>query len=562
MEFNPILESKILWVSWYPKSWKWKSQSNNNNSCKVISKMSIEAIVCASCPEHLQGDVTAICKDYGIQKAFGKPGDMIDSLKGKDWVPKWQAKVVMAVVTKAQTLNLNRAKIICIMGGKNCDEEMAQQPALVRAIKKEIDDPGFMVKVEWMEFSEFRDTYSVASPVATSQSKQKPISAVSGKASNAAQGNASGTQAKVPPSQPSQNTRNESVKSHPAPPPSKGSEQSTKSGNSNPPPSTAEQQQQQQQHRGQENSRKGRDTDKPSSSSNSSKQLVDEDDICYVCGECEQEFKTENACLQHQSSTGHRNPECANCGKTFGKNVSLVQHCESTGHTPVVRKNSVLETVFTRVQAPPVVASRPILSGSAVVSYNNMKSAIVAKNVSLVRSIYQNEFMGSIDINGVTNEKCGATTRVPLLHFAATSTVEIVQFLIACRANINGQSECGETALMHACAGNCTDIVRLLLENGANMYTVDYMTSRAAVFFIIRSKVDIMQLFLANGFNVDAVVLGDGFSLIAYAFKYSNIEMMTLLLSSGANPNKKGPNGRSALEVARSYSSHRPDVIA
>ena len=68
---------------------------------------------------------------------------MVNVLSGKDWIPKWEAKVVMATVTKAQTLNSNKALILCIAGGKHCDAEMVRQPALARAIKTEMASQDF-----------------------------------------------------------------------------------------------------------------------------------------------------------------------------------------------------------------------------------------------------------------------------------------------------------------------------------------------------------------------------------------------------------------------------------
>jgi len=122
----------------------------------------MEAAVCASCPEAFHDEVAALCRQHGIQKAFGKAGDMVNSLSGKDWIPKWEAKVVMATVTKAQTMGAEKALIICIAGGKNCDSEMARQPHLVRAIKKEMEDEQFRVRVEWIEKEEFFERYSAA----------------------------------------------------------------------------------------------------------------------------------------------------------------------------------------------------------------------------------------------------------------------------------------------------------------------------------------------------------------------------------------------------------------
>ena len=62
---------------------------------------------------------------------------MVNVKSGKDWIPKWEAKVVMATVTKAKTLKASKALILYIAGGKPCDAEMVRQPTLARAIKKQ-----------------------------------------------------------------------------------------------------------------------------------------------------------------------------------------------------------------------------------------------------------------------------------------------------------------------------------------------------------------------------------------------------------------------------------------
>jgi hypothetical protein len=84
---------------------------------------------------------------------------MVNSLSGKDWIPKWEAKVVMATVTKAQTMGVNKALILCVSGGKNCDAEMGRQPQLVRAIKQEMADQSFRVRVEWMDVEDFYERW-------------------------------------------------------------------------------------------------------------------------------------------------------------------------------------------------------------------------------------------------------------------------------------------------------------------------------------------------------------------------------------------------------------------
>ena len=132
-----------------------------------------EAVVCASCPETYHDRVAELCLQHQIQKAFGKAGDMLNKLSGKGWIPKWEAKVVMATVTKAQTLNTNKALILCIAGGKNCDAVMARQPALVRAIKTEMASQEFRVRVELIEIHEFLERYPDVTSKTSKSTKPK-----------------------------------------------------------------------------------------------------------------------------------------------------------------------------------------------------------------------------------------------------------------------------------------------------------------------------------------------------------------------------------------------------
>ena len=69
-----------------------------------------DAVVCASCPETYHDRVAELCLQHQVQKAFRKAGDTLNKRRGKGWIPKWEAKVVMATVTMAQTLNTNKAQ--------------------------------------------------------------------------------------------------------------------------------------------------------------------------------------------------------------------------------------------------------------------------------------------------------------------------------------------------------------------------------------------------------------------------------------------------------------------
>ena len=52
----------------------------------------VEAVVGTSCPESYHDRVAEFCLQHQVQKAFGKAGDMVNALSGKDWIPKGKPK--------------------------------------------------------------------------------------------------------------------------------------------------------------------------------------------------------------------------------------------------------------------------------------------------------------------------------------------------------------------------------------------------------------------------------------------------------------------------------------
>ena len=80
---------------------------------------------------------------------------MLNKLSGRCWIPKWVARVVMATVTKAQTLNLTRHSSF-VLQEANCNAEMARQPALFRVIKTEMASQEFRVRVVQTSEKDFK----------------------------------------------------------------------------------------------------------------------------------------------------------------------------------------------------------------------------------------------------------------------------------------------------------------------------------------------------------------------------------------------------------------------
>ena len=117
-----------------------------------------KTVVCVSCPTHLHDVVSNISSTSNVHKAFGIKGDMVDDLTGEDWRSKWEAKVVMTAVTalklESKMTGSKHIVLVCISGGIICDEEYSRQPALSRAIQKELPDSS--VTIEWMEIDYFK----------------------------------------------------------------------------------------------------------------------------------------------------------------------------------------------------------------------------------------------------------------------------------------------------------------------------------------------------------------------------------------------------------------------
>jgi hypothetical protein len=337
----------------------------------------LEAVIVASCPEVHQDKVTEICRVKDFQKAYGRAGDMVDILKGKDWVGKWQAKVVAAAITKAQSMKVNRVKIICIEGGKFCNAEYAHIPLLKEAIEKEWTDnknsSSLRVNSLWLSFEHFVEDHgsvhdrvplsglSLESPLkgsdpsrADAKSKTKKEAEVekpqSGKSSTLLK--ADGSSSKLV---------NTKTMASPVP---VGNEMlcevcsrsfasvaalvqhvedtdhiftihccngcnesfSIMDPKKLLPIYRFKQHQETTGHRGSRNST----TSVSALKALDRKKGADEGE--WQCGECQKIFRSEIAFNSHQQSTRHKDPTCMICERSFGSKISLEQHLEDTGH--------------------------------------------------------------------------------------------------------------------------------------------------------------------------------------------------------------------------------------
>jgi uncharacterized C2H2 Zn-finger protein len=280
---------------------------------------------------------------------------------------KWQAKVVMASVTKAQSLNTHRIKIICIEGGNFCDEEHAGLPQIKKEIVKEWTDNGHTTELRleclWMGHDSFFDYYGHEFVVSKVSPLIKEDSDKTDKANpKERQQLILNNKLPLPPPESAKKLENTDSPKNTKATAEKLSDQSNEkefscdectrlfaSGDAllahlqatahnvtvyycdcdaafsvldHKPISPLNRLLQHQSSTGHSGIRKLKTS------------IFDDE---WECGECQRIFKTKSARDSHQMATGHRDPPtCPSCKKIFGSQESLEQHLFATGHIEIL----------------------------------------------------------------------------------------------------------------------------------------------------------------------------------------------------------------------------------
>ncbi|AQW86095.1 ankyrin domain protein [Campylobacter pinnipediorum subsp. caledonicus] len=110
--------------------------------------------------------------------------------------------------------------------------------------------------------------------------------------------------------------------------------------------------------------------------------------------------------------------------------------------------------------------------------YNVLKSAVLGKNVNIVKKVYGN--LSPYDLNDQTVESDGETL---VMVAASNNRLDVVKFLISKGAKLNYTTTTkdkklgsyNQSALSYACSRNLPDMIKLLVDNGA----INHKTGKA-----------------------------------------------------------------------------------
>jgi ankyrin repeat protein len=140
--------------------------------------------------------------------------------------------------------------------------------------------------------------------------------------------------------------------------------------------------------------------------------------------------------------------------------------------------------------------------------------------------------------------------RTPLFYAADADHENVVEFLLANKAEVNANDVSGLTALDLAADRGNTHVVKILLANGADVNAGDNGTNWTPLLFAAYSgKIDVAELLLANHADIEARTSAGWTPLLA-ATQLGHKDTVELLLAKGADINAKANDGQTPLDAA------------
>lgn len=119
-------------------------------------------------------------------------------------------------------------------------------------------------------------------------------------------------------------------------------------------------------------------------------------------------------------------------------------------------------------------------------------------------------------------------------------------------ADLNDETENGESVLAHAIREHCDmDVLLLLIENGADIYDFDNEGVSVFDMAITYNNIEMVNYLLAQGLDVNKTTRKSGFTALMAAACYGRAEIAKILIEKGADKEKKDSKGFTAIDFAR-----------
>ncbi len=135
------------------------------------------------------------------------------------------------------------------------------------------------------------------------------------------------------------------------------------------------------------------------------------------------------------------------------------------------------------------------------------------------------------------------------MRAAASNHLSVASLLLERKADVNGTSPDGDSALHQACQEGHTEMVELLLKHKPRVDTWGFRQSTPLMRAAASSKnaLQCVQLLLKHGAHVNLQAEGSGDTPLHIAAQEGKHELVAALLSKGADANIAGNKGSTAL---------------
>ena len=138
--------------------------------------------------------------------------------------------------------------------------------------------------------------------------------------------------------------------------------------------------------------------------------------------------------------------------------------------------------------------------------------------------------------------RCGKTN---LMYPVSCNHVEMTRWLLGQGVDPNSTDQFGETPLMVAAQSGAADCTKLLLEGGAQ---IDAQSQHGSIAITEAANSQVVSVLVAGGADIDAIA-GDGYHLLKSAAEGGDVEFVRALLAMGA-PVDTTSTGDTALHAA------------
>ena len=156
--------------------------------------------------------------------------------------------------------------------------------------------------------------------------------------------------------------------------------------------------------------------------------------------------------------------------------------------------------------------------------------------------------------SGMSIETIEGNDGQTFLHIAASGNrLEIAQFLVAQKANVNARDNLGMTPLHWAAYKGHRDMVALLLKHHAEINAADINGLTALHLATAYGHDDIINLLLDSGADLNARTYDQGMTPIHWAAFCGHTESLKPLLKHGADINARDSEGDTPLDWAEEY---------